>query len=92
MYVIAQHIVKDVDFFFADIPAVAENAPAGVHPRQFCPSKDKTTAVCLWEADSVDAVKAYLDGVTRDAAENTYFQVSDEHAIGLPASLMVSAR
>jgi hypothetical protein len=92
MYVIAQHVVKDVDFFFADIPAVARNAPAGVHPQQFCPSTDQTTAVCLWEADSVDSVKAYLDRVTGDAAENTYFQVSDEHAIGLPTSLMASAR
>ena len=86
MYVIAQHRVLDQDVFFTDIPAVAGNAPAGVHPRQFCPSADKTAAVCLWEANSVAEVRAYLDAVTGDAAENTYFEVSGEHAVGLPTA------
>lgn len=32
MFVIAHHQVKDPDYFFADIPSVAKNAPPGVHP------------------------------------------------------------
>jgi hypothetical protein len=92
MYVIVQHLVTDPDFFYADIPGVAKNAPAGVLPRQFCPSEDKTAAVCLWEADSIDAVRGYLDTVTGDASEDTYFEVSREHAIGLPEPAATSVQ
>lgn len=60
----------------------AENAPAGVYGRQFYPSQDRTEAVCLWEADSVDAVRDYLDSLIEKASENAFFQVSSEHAIG----------
>jgi hypothetical protein len=48
------------------------------------PSSDKTEAVCLWEAGSVDAVQEYLDSLTGEASENAYFQVSTERAIGIP--------
>lgn len=92
MYIIAQHRVTDPDFFFADIPAVASNAPAGLQARQFCPSQDKTTAVCLWEADSIDALRGYLDSVTGTASDNTYFPVSNEHAIGLPEARAASTQ
>lgn len=84
MYVVAQHQVKDPEFFFADVPGIAKNAPPGVHPRMFCPSEDKTAAVCLWQADSLDPVREYLDAATGDASDNTYFEVSKEYAIGLP--------
>lgn len=84
MYVIAHHQITDPQKFFSDPAGVAKNAPLGVHGRQFCPSQDKTTAVCLWEADSIDAVSDYLDSVTGDSAQNTYFEVSTELAIGLP--------
>ncbi len=84
MYVVVQHRVKDPKLFFADVPAIAQNAPPGVHPRMFCPSQDKTAAVCLWQADSIGAVSGYIDSVTGDASENSYFEVSNEYAVGLP--------
>lgn len=86
MHVMVQHRVNDPEFFFADIPAVAGNAPAGVKAVQFCPSRDRTAAVCLWEADSIEAVKGYLNPLTGDTSDNTYFEVSAEHALGLPAT------
>lgn len=92
MYVIAEHRVKDQEAFFADVPSVAQNAPDGVQPHQFCPSEDGSTAVCLWEADSVEAVRAYLDRITEGVAENTYFEVDLDHAIGLPESSQARAR
>jgi hypothetical protein len=84
MFVVVQHQVKDPSFFFADIPSIAKNAPPGVHPRMFCPSSDETAAVCLWQADSIGAVKDYIDAATGDASKNAYFEVSSEHAVGLP--------
>jgi hypothetical protein len=84
MYVIAKHRIKDATRFFSLAQVAAEQAPPGVHGRQFCPSRDQTEAVCLWEADSVETVEYYLDSLVGAASENAYFQVSTEHAIGIP--------
>ena len=51
MYVIARHRIKDPERFFTVAQAAAEKAPDDVYGRQFCPSRDRTQAVCLWEAE-----------------------------------------
>ena len=92
MYVVAKHRIRNAEMFSSLSQVAAENAPAGVYGRQFCPSQDKTEAVCLWEAGSVEAVEDYLDSLTGAASENTYFQVSAEHAIGIPEPIMSADR
>ena len=67
-------------------------APAGVYGRQFCPSQDKTEAVCLWEADSLEAIQDYLDSLIGQASENAYFQVGTDHTIGIPVPIMSADR
>jgi hypothetical protein len=88
MYVVAKHRIKDAEAFFSVSRVAAENAPAGVYGRQFCPSRDNAEAVCLWEADSVEVVERYLDALIGEAGENAYFQVSAEHAIGIPQPII----
>ena len=90
MYVVAKHRITDAERFFSASQVAAENAPAGVYGRQFCPSLDLTEAVCLWEADSVEVVERYLDSLIGEAGENAYFQVSTEEAIGIPQPILGS--
>ncbi len=40
---------------------------------------DGTKAFCLWEAQSVEALSAFLDPATVGAAQNIYYAI-DEHA------------
>jgi hypothetical protein len=84
MYVVAKHRIKDAERFLSLSQIAAEQAPPGVYGRQFCPSYDRTEAVCLWEADSVETVQDYLDSLVGEASQNAYFQVGTEHAIGIP--------
>jgi hypothetical protein len=91
MYVVAKHRINDADKFFALSQLAAENAPAGVYGRQFCPSRDRAEAVCLWEADSLEVVRDYLDSLTGDASENAYFEVNAQRAIGIPEPIGASA-
>ncbi len=85
MHVVVQHQITDPESFFAhSVEEVAQNAPPGVRARQFIVSQDKTAAVCLWEADSVDALRSYMDPLTGAASENTYFEVDAETSVGLP--------
>ena len=90
--IVVQHRINDPEKFFGLTEEVTGNAPAGVRPRQFCPSQDRTEAVCLWEADSVDALRRYLDSIAgTDVTENSYFVINEEYAFGLPEHAATSA-
>jgi len=92
MQVVVQHRINDPETFFSsDAQEVAENAPSGVQARQFFPSTDRSAAVCLWEGESIDAVRGYVDSVTGDASQNTYFEVNTEYAMGRPEAASASA-
>ncbi len=86
MYVAIVHHVQDAQAFLSRGERLADpsTAPTGVVPRQFCPSKDLSTATCVWEADSLDAVRDYIDSTLGDASDNTYFEIDTESALGLP--------
>ena len=86
MYVGVMHRIKDPDAMVERGKSLSDpaNAPPGVVGHQFCPSTDLSVATCLWEGDSVDAVRDYIDGTLGDSSENSYFEISTERAMGLP--------
>ena len=87
MQVVVQHEIVDREKFAqADAGAIAGGAPPGDHLQQFLPATDLSMAFCLWEAGSVDALRGYLDAATAGITENTYFEIDQPHAIGLPQS------
>jgi hypothetical protein len=87
MFVAVVHRIKDPQAMLSRGEGLSDpaNAPSGVVPHQFCPSKDLSAATCVWEGDSVDSVRDYIDGTLGDSSENSYFEISTEHAQGLPA-------
>jgi hypothetical protein len=71
-------------------------APGGVRVLQFYPSTDGSAVICLWEADSVDAVRRYVDTTLGPTSVNTSYEVNAEQAfadrpLGLPATPAVAA-
>ncbi len=92
MYAVIQHRITDPEKFFSGDPEeVASGGPPGVRGRQFYPSTDRSQAVCLWECESVDQLRDYMESITAGAAENTYFEVSQEYAMGLPEAAAAGA-
>ncbi len=92
MHVVVLHRITDSDKFFSMNPEdIANGGPPGVQGRQFFPSTDKSSAVCLWETDSIDSVRDFLDPATEGVAENTYFEVNSEMAMGLPEKAAAGA-
>ena len=92
MDVVVQHRITDPEKFFSmDAEEVAGGGPPGVQGRQFFPSQDRSVAVCLWEADSIDTLRDYLDPATAGVSENTYFEVDRESAMGLPETAAAGA-
>ena len=92
MEVVVMHRITDPDKFFSmDAEEVSGGGPPGVQGQQFFPSKEGNTAVCLWEADSIDTLRDYLDPATAGVSENTYFEVDRERAMGLPETAAAGA-
>ena len=56
----------------------------GVQLLQFVPSEDFSTATCIWESDSIDTVRSWVDGTLGDTSQQTYFPIATEQAVGLP--------
>ena len=92
MYLVVHHRVTDRAKFLATDPHdIGGNAPTGVHVRHFLPARDASAADCLWEAESLDVLREYLDQATLGICENTYFEVEPTSAIGLPARVSAHA-
>ena len=92
MHVVVQHRITDPEKFLSmDAEEVSGGGPAGVQGRQFFPSEDGSAAVCLWEADSIQTLRDYLDPATAGVSENTYFAVDTQRAMGLPAAAAAGA-
>lgn len=92
MQVVVHHRVIDRErFLAADPQGIAAGAPPGAKVRQFLPARDASAADCLWESESLDALREYLDAATRGFCQNTYFELASESALGLtePASASV---
>jgi len=93
MHVVVQHRITDPEKFAAmDAAAVGAGGPSGSQVQQFFPYKDGSAAVCLWETQSMDALRGYLDPATAGVTENAYFEVDSEHAMGLPETAAAGAQ
>jgi hypothetical protein len=89
MYIVAQHRIKDPDRFWnPGSPEAGAKAPPEIVGRYA--SQDRIKAVCVWEADSIDDLRDFIDGLVGDASENTFFEVDQEFAVGLPARAAAS--
>ena len=85
MHYVVHHRVVDSEKFLATDPKdIGGNAPSGVEVFHFLPAQDASAADCLWEAPSLDVLRAYLDPATRGICENTYFEVDSNAAMGIP--------
>jgi hypothetical protein len=82
MYIVAQHRIKDAARFWVNPEEPGQKNPPEIVGRYA--SHDRNKAVCIWEADSIDTVRGFVDTLVGDASENTYFEVDAGFALGLP--------
>jgi hypothetical protein len=85
MFVVVEHTITNPGVFFA-LASKAAEAPSGIKALQFFPSMSKDRAVCLWEANSVEAVKGFLEPLSAESSRNTYYTVDNTTAMGLPTA------
>jgi hypothetical protein len=83
MYVLAIHRISNPAKFW-EVLQGAGPLPPGINVHQTLPSPDGKTAVCLWEADSLQTVRGIVDGAVGQFSENELFEVDAKNAQGLP--------
>lgn len=84
MYIIVNHYIKAPQNFWALVKEKATVIPSHLTFHSSFPSNDLMKAVCVWEAESIEAVKDYLDQTFGDFSRNDYFEVNSTAAMGLP--------
>ena len=89
MHVVIHHQISDArkwETSYQHIMSMIQQhrLPTGLKALEYLPSVDGRKADCVWEAESLSALKMFIEGETTGAARNDYFEVRDQAAIGLP--------
>jgi hypothetical protein len=89
MYVSVHHVITDPqkwEQITTKMTTAVEQGrlPQGLKGLMYLPGTDGHKADCLWEAQSVDALRNFLDREIGTAARNEYFQINTQVAFGLP--------
>lgn len=87
MKIVVNHKIKDVKGFWASAQQHLPNLPEmGVSKViQVMPNPDMSEATCLWEADSIDKLEAYLRDKVGSMSSESYHEINEANAMGLPA-------
>lgn len=87
MFIAIEHRIHDAEAFRERGEQVFP-LPDDLHVHHFLPAADLSRASCLYEAPSVDRLRAHLDAKLGDASTQTYFPVAETGGIGLPEPLL----
>jgi hypothetical protein len=82
MHIVAIHEVSDPDQFWQKAQEI--DIPSEMTLHSTLPNADGSRAVCVWEAESTDAVNSFLDEHVGDISRNEFFEVNAQNAQGLP--------
>jgi hypothetical protein len=82
MYIVAIHTISNPEKFWTAAKTLA--VPPHIKLHTVFPSTDGAKGMCLWQAESLGAMKQFLEPVTSGVASNEYMVVADAKAVGLP--------
>lgn len=90
MYVLVHHQVHDPRSFWSLVDQVLD-MPPGLTLHHTLSARDGTMATCLWEAESVDAVRDFLDPVLGTLSTNRYAAAENREGVVQPTQLATGA-
>ncbi|HET6274492.1 MAG TPA: hypothetical protein VFE16_00975 [Candidatus Cybelea sp.] len=83
MFISVIHRVSDPDAFWAIAENATKEIPADTKLHQTVTSDDRSTAICLWEAASVDRVRDILEPLMGRVCKNEYIPIDASSSMGL---------
>jgi hypothetical protein len=91
MYVLVHHRVTDPDRFWPTAQNAIPNLPPELKLHHTFPARDGEIATCLWEADSVEAVREFLEPALGEFSSNTYAPAENREGIAVPPRYAAAA-
>jgi len=88
MFISVKHAISNPEEFWGIAGKMLTSLPEGIIFHSSFPTEDKTTAFCLWEADSLEVFKKYLEGEVGHVSQNDYYLIDEKAAFGLPVKVL----
>lgn len=88
MYVLVHHAIGDPSGFWTKAQEVIPNLPRGLTLHHTLSATDGTRASCLWEADSVEAVRSFLEREVGQYSANEYREAENRDGVAVPRRFM----
>lgn len=92
MYVLVHHAVHDPAHFWPTAEAAIPQVPAGLTLHHTLAAKNGARATCLWEADSVEAVRSFLEPALGASSRNEYAEAENRDGIALPTQIRTTVQ
>jgi hypothetical protein len=86
MIIVVNHKINNAADFWASAQKSLPELPVSGVQRimQVMPNAAMNEAVCVWEADSIDQLDAYLRSKVQDWSTEQYFELNAAAAMGVP--------
>jgi len=88
MFISVKHSISNPQEFWDIAGKTLTSLPDGIIFHSSFPTEDRTIAFCLWEAESLEMFKKYLDGEVGHVSQNDYFLIDEKSAFGLPVKVL----
>lgn len=85
MIIVVNHSINDPAKFWASAQESLPKLPEGGVKRviQVLPGNDMSQACCLWEAESIEVLDAYLRSKVKDWSSESYYELNSAAAMGV---------
>ncbi len=90
MFVLVQHTISDPAKFWNTADPRA-NLPPKIKLHHTFPTPDGTRAACIWEAESTNAVRDYIEPLFGQVSRNEYFTVENKEGFARPSKVPETA-
>ncbi len=85
MFIVVNHAISNSEEFWPSaqkhLPKLPEEGIKRVI--NVFPNKEMNHATCVWEADSIEALDAYLRNKVGTSSKETYYELNEAAAMGL---------
>jgi hypothetical protein len=84
MFIAVQHTIRDPKKFWEGASQVLSNIPKGSSLHQSFSAPDGKRAICIWESESVDTLRKFLEPMIREISQNDYFAIGNKEGVVMP--------
>ncbi|WP_299019707.1 hypothetical protein [uncultured Photobacterium sp.] len=82
MFIAIEHEITDPELFWQKASGALSHPPSGMRLHSTMVSEYQKMCQCMWEAESIDMVREFLEPELANSSVNTYYQVDPDKAIG----------